>query len=180
MLLWCGSSPDWDLVLCPPTVLCRATNNDRYDVHNISMHIHKCTDSAAAWGRWSPPHLVLLLEPRLYLNTKESPTRYDWSRSPSLWIRFFFFFYFYTNTFQQIYTWRGEVRDCERSKISSSPPKYCLLWSRNGNVWNQSLSVATMITNIHIMSNKLTSMYNVKQKAACRQDNGAFLQNYLL
>lgn len=37
-----------------------------------------------------------------------------------------------------------------------------------------------MITNIHIMSNKLTSMYNVKQKAACMQDNGAFLQNYLL
>lgn len=179
MLLWCGSSPDWDLVLCPPTVLCRATNNDRYDVHNISMHIHKCTDSAAAWGRWSPPTSSFSSSP--VLSKYEGITNNVRLITFSIFVdSFFFFFYFYTNTFQQIYTWRGKVRDCERSKISSSPPKYCLLWSRNGNVWNQSLSVATMITNIHIMSNKLTSMYNVKQKAACRQDNGAFLQNYLL
>lgn len=88
MLLWCGSSPDWDLVLCPPTALCRATNNDRYDVHNISMH-SQMYGQRRSLRTLGSPHLVLLLEPRLYLNTKESPTRYDWSRSPSLWIRFF-------------------------------------------------------------------------------------------
>ena len=53
----------------------------------------------------------------------------------------------------------------EKKKKSSSPIKYCLSWSRNGkNMKSIIVTVATMIANIHIMSNKLRSMYNVEQK----------------
>lgn len=41
---------------------------------------------------------------------------------------------------QQIYTWK-RVQDCDQSKKrSSSPRKYCLSRSKNGEIWNQSLS----------------------------------------
>ena len=51
----------------------------------------------------------------------------------------------------------------KRRSSSSSPKKYCLSWSKNGNK-SIIVTVAAMIANIHIMSNKLRSMYNVEQK----------------
>lgn len=57
-----------------------------------------------------------------------------------------------------------KVQDCEQSTESSSPTKYCLSEQKWQRMKSIIVTVAPMIANIHIMSNKLRSMYNVKQK----------------
>lgn len=143
----------------------------------ILMHIHKCTNGFGTQESFpralKPPEMT---EPR---NTKESPTRYDQSRSPFLWI--ILFFYLYTNTFQQIYTWTKKKSAGLRTKKLLVTYKILRIPERNMATYEvHHCQWLQWFTNIHIMSNKLRSMYNVKTKAACRQDNRAFLQNYLL
>lgn len=143
----------------------------------VSPQYFSCTftQEASPIASTSPKPLLEMTEPQ---NTKESPTRYDQSRSPFLWI-VFFFLYLYTNTFQQIYTWKKSAGLWTTELLVT----YKILRVPEQNMATYEVhhcQLATMITNIHIMSNKLRSMYNVKTKAACRHDNRAFLQNYLL
>ena len=136
------------------------------------MHVHKCTNSFTASGHknllldepWTQPHP----HPRPGddgalkhegITDKIRPITFSSSMD--------FFFCLYTNTLSTDLHMK-RVQDCDRSKKkkkTSSPIKYCLSWSRNGKHMKSIIvTVATMIANIHIMSNKLRSMYNVEQK----------------
>lgn len=134
------------------------------------MHFHKCTNSFTASG-----HKNLLLDEPWTQPPPRPPGDDGASKHEGITDKIrpitfsssmdFFFFCLYTNTLSTDLHMK-RVQDCDWSKKkSSSPIKYCLSWSRNGkNMKSIIVTVATMIANIHIMSNKLRSMYNVEQK----------------
>lgn len=102
-------------------VLLSAGQSPTTDVTNVFMHFHKCTNSITASGICPRTCAVRLL------NLKKPPTRY--SETSVLLLL--------TNTFQQLYTGRGEIKirvqDCIQStKSSSLPKKHCLSRSTNG------------------------------------------------
>lgn len=160
-MVWVLSVPA-SLTVCQSALsVSRAVYNNRCNVHNIFMHIHKCTNSFTASGHSNLPLAPPPRDPgRKDWNKKESPTRIN-----NHILQFYGFFSIFIQTHcQQIYTWKG-VQCCDQfkqKKSSSSPKKYCLSWSKNGK--SIIVTVASMIANIHIMSNKLRPMYNVKLK----------------
>lgn len=113
-------------------------------IHNGFVHIDKCTASQfqdtgtcplAPTSSMSPGRKPSPWRWRSLWNTKESPTRYNQSRSPFLWISFLFLYKHVFNRFTH-----EKVQGCDQSTETPHHLQNTACLSKNGNLWNQSLS----------------------------------------
>lgn len=126
----------------------RALYNNGCVVHSIFMHIHKCTNSITASGHSKiPPHPPLNkpwmqtspLDMMVPWNKKESPTGYNRDTTNHILPFCVIIFFLYKHVFN-IFTHEKKCRIVAKTKSFLSAKKYCLSWSKNGNVGSQSLS----------------------------------------
>lgn len=161
----------WGLPLCLTVWQSASVSNNAWNANNISCTFTnvQCYSFRTAFSPLSPS----FMEMTEHYNDKKSPLRYDQSHFPRLW---FFFSLFYTNTFWKDLHMRKSAGLWPIKKKAHPLQNTACLEQK----WRSIIvTVVTMIVNIHNMSNKLRSMYNVKQKQHAGKTT-AFLQNYLL